>query len=473
MALAQMPIKSSNAFLARSVVQPGWTPPSAEAYRSGFIFATASSAGLAIAVPLGAVRRAKLARVAASSKLAPWPRCVRLHAADGGSPNGSGEQKSSSWGSNPNPSEGKGERGAGSKRAGTAAGAPVSPSLAEQEAEEAREAAGERHIAELEGQLSNHVQAEDYSKAAAVRDELSSSWEDDEQVLVALQQLYDIFADRDAKRMAEIWLQASYVQCIHPKEPWTKGYEDVCGSWRRLFAGRPPREGRFDIDDVQIIVRGATATVFCTERFISSSARSLARGARRGLRNYKATNIFRKAGQQWLLIHRHVSSARDSEETSIDDRKPNINSGPSAAGHTVDLFGPPAPPSPRAAEGKGKLDTRFDDADDSNEENCDNSDGEQKGEFTLTDVAPRGGDNAAKETVRALRRLSQEKRLSTHARTFLMGEMIRSPGDSVPERAYQLLLDGIPEKEREVAWNDFANIVAAEAKRLDRSGHAR
>merc|ERR1719401_466174 len=77
--------------------------------------------------------------------------------------------------------------------------------------------------------------------------------------------------------------------------------------------------------------------------------------------------------------------------------------------------------------------------------------------------------DAARDTVRSLRRLSQEGKLSQQARIQFMSEMIRSPGESMPERARRLLLSDTPNHERVAAWEDFAALIAVEAKRLEGS----
>jgi len=45
--------------------------------------------------------------------------------------------------------------------------------------------------------------------------------------------------------------------------------------------------------------------------------------------------------------------------------------------------------------------------------------------------------------------------------------MLRNPGKSTPERAHELLLEGVSEKEKKAAWDDFAALMVVEAKRLE------
>merc|ERR1711879_882376 len=108
--------------------------------------------------------------------------------------------------------------------------------------------------------------------------------------------------------MKALWLEASFVQCIHPYEKRSLGYTDVCDSWQRLFSMGAARKSTITAEDVRVNVRGATAIVVCLEQVISKALK-------RPLRSMTATNIFRKVGQKWLLVHRHVSSAGDTFAT--------------------------------------------------------------------------------------------------------------------------------------------------------------
>ncbi|CAK0823152.1 unnamed protein product, partial [Prorocentrum cordatum] len=163
----------------------------------------------------------------------------------------------------------------------------------------------EELVEELEGKMHELASKGDYVAAAAVRDELCAAQFDDEvHVLSANAELYSAFSARDIDRIKALWLQASYVQCIHPydQQKPASGYSEVCGSWRRLFDQGRLQRSVVSAENVRVNVRGATATVSCVEQVSS-------RKARRPQNKMLATNVFRKVQGRWLLIHRHVSHA--------------------------------------------------------------------------------------------------------------------------------------------------------------------
>lgn len=366
---------------------------------------------------------------------------------------------------------------------------------------EAPEATTSKLAEELEGRMHELARREDYEAAAAVRDELSNLQVDDEaEVLRANSELYAAFSSRDLKRMEAIWLRAPYVQCIHPYEKRSSGYTDVCESWKRLFEALPKsaaarRSTSVTAEDVRILVRGCTAIVNCVEQVAS-------RLPRRPIRSMSATNIFRKVSRRWYLIHRHVSSEGDSTAGPALLGAEPAGEGSGAMGNwrlqqlyqalAADWPGARIiiqPPGSQRGFG-GEEDDDDDDDDDhfqraigaqldgmqvlgsglGDEEGdgsdvSDDEDGLDDDELYAEEDD--GGAEAARETVRALRRLKKEGHLTQQAKIQLISEMLRNPGESMPERAHELLLAEVPDEERKAAWDDFAAIVAWEAAKLD------
>jgi len=338
---------------------------------------------------------------------------------------------------------------------------------------------------ELEGRMHKLAAAEDYEAAAAVRDELSNLQVDDEaHVLLANAELYAAFSCRNLERMKALWLPASYVQCIHPYEKRASGYTDVCASWQRLFEVASTRRSIITAEDVRVVVRGATATVVCQEQVTSKVLK-------RPLRSMLATNIFRKVGTRWYLVHRHVSSLGDSALGAplLDDQPTALDSPEaSAMAWRFSQFAQMAQTMPGAkiiihpnGNSRGFGDAEDEDFPDhlisaelgaGHSGHEDMSDEESMGseeEDDLEDMLVDDGESAvesARDTVRALRRLRKEGRLTQQAKIQLMSEMLRTPGESMPERAHELLLVGADEDEK-AAWDDFAALVIMEAKRID------
>jgi len=292
-----------------------------------------------------------------------------------------------------------------------------------------------------------------------------------------------------------LWLRAPNVQCIHPFEKRSSGYSEVVSSWARLFEVAKARKSTISADDVRVSVRGSTATVVCLEQVVSKAMK-------RPLRSMLATNIFRKVGSQWLLFHRHVStahnpdSAGDGSTLLLDETERNQSN--------VDLFAKLASiPGAHIVIKQGKPPRGFGDVDEDDEVDevdeemlggaffdseegddfrgipgpsrslsGDNTDSDEDGEdedpeMYLEEVlGSEGPGEDSREAVRALRRLSREGKLSQKAKVQLLGEMIRRPGDSMVERAHQLLLSGAAAEEKQAAWVDFADLVASEARKM-------
>mmetsp|Transcript_107161 Transcript_107161/g.313379 ORF Transcript_107161/g.313379 Transcript_107161/m.313379 type:complete len:483 (-) Transcript_107161:46-1494(-) len=320
-------------------------------------------------------------------------------------------------------------------------------------------------VEELEAKMHRLAGAGKYADAAAVRDELSNAQVDDEaRVLLANTELYEAFSSRDLERMKALWLQDPYVQCIHPYEKQTIGYTDVCNSWQRLFAVASSFKSVIAAENVRVVVRGATATVFCTEQVELKKRKS-------SLISMLATNIFRKVNGKWYLVHRHESVANEGFGGA-----PSLNDQPTArdfaeasdASRQLAQMAQVVSPFARIII-KGAGDRGFGDgeADVDMDEDCDmelDDDDDFDDELVEEDVTVM---DTARDTVRALRRLSMQGLLTPMAKIQLMSEMLRNPGESMPERAHELLLTEVPEDEREAAWDDFAALVAMEAKRID------
>jgi len=343
------------------------------------------------------------------------------------------------------------------------------------------EATPDELVEELESKMHRLARVGKYEDAAAVRDELSNAQVDDEaHVLQANTELYSAFTARDITRMKALWLEASYVQCIHPYEKRALGYTDVCASWQRLFELAQAQKSIISAEDMKVIVRGATATVTCTEQVKSKVLKA-------PLRSMLATNLFRKVNGRWYLVHRHVSAAGDSAlGAPLLDDQPTALDGPEAA-RVARLLSQIAQVSGkfpadsiiiqrgRSNKGFGNIeDEEFPphiiEAAEMEDEDTDDDSMSDNEESDMDDMLAQEEEDAVesvRDTVRALRRLSKQGLLTPKAKIQLMSEMLRNPGESMPERAHELLLVDVPEDEKDAAWDDFAALVIMEAKRIE------
>jgi ketosteroid isomerase-like protein len=111
---------------------------------------------------------------------------------------------------------------------------------------------------------------------------------------------YRAFEALDLAAMERLWAHDASVTCLHPGWPLCAGWSEVRGSWATIFANTSTM--RFEIADERIDVHGPMAWVVCTERI-----RSTGPGGDAMVGAVVATNVFRKEGEMWKLVHHHGS----------------------------------------------------------------------------------------------------------------------------------------------------------------------
>jgi hypothetical protein len=110
---------------------------------------------------------------------------------------------------------------------------------------------------------------------------------DHDAVLFANEAFYRAFADRDYKAMAALWSRAAPVTCLHPGWAALIGRDEVLESWRRILAH--DASPKVVCRRAHAELHGETALVLCYEEIDGQL--------------FAATNIFRREGRHWLMVH--------------------------------------------------------------------------------------------------------------------------------------------------------------------------
>jgi ketosteroid isomerase-like protein len=122
---------------------------------------------------------------------------------------------------------------------------------------------------------------------------------DETAVLEANQRFYAAFQSLDVAKMAGVWLQEDWVQCVHPGWDLLVGWDEVKESWRRIFSNT--RRIQVAVSSVRAHVEGDAAWVACTEHITSAFAQSFDESM------LQATNMFVRREGAWLLVGHHAS----------------------------------------------------------------------------------------------------------------------------------------------------------------------
>lgn len=125
-----------------------------------------------------------------------------------------------------------------------------------------------------------------------------------EAVLFANEAFYRAFADRDLAAMDAVWLSEGSVACIHPGWPALHERGEIMQTWQRIFANpenHPPTEVR----GLRCVMLGDAAFVICYEVF--------------GEGALIATNLFRRVGARWQMVHHQASPTSNLPQASDDE----------------------------------------------------------------------------------------------------------------------------------------------------------
>lgn len=124
---------------------------------------------------------------------------------------------------------------------------------------------------------------------------------DIEAVEQANERFYRALEKADLDAMADVWLHAEWVKCVHPGWDLLIGWERVRASWAAIFGGGTGM--RVAAEEVAVRVEGDFALVSCYEQLAVFLDRTSAPTAVRTT----ATNLFQRVADEWRMIHHHAS----------------------------------------------------------------------------------------------------------------------------------------------------------------------
>jgi ketosteroid isomerase-like protein len=133
---------------------------------------------------------------------------------------------------------------------------------------------------------------------------------DDDAILAANAAYYRAFSGGDFAAMSRIWADDA-VSCVHPGWMPLVGREPVIESYRAILTG--PNRVRIVHRDDTAIVTGDEGRVVCIE--IVEGSALLA-----------ATNVYRRVGGAWHMVHHQASPiALPAEESETPPRGQRLN----------------------------------------------------------------------------------------------------------------------------------------------------
>ncbi|XP_051192100.1 uncharacterized protein [Lolium perenne] len=158
----------------------------------------------------------------------------------------------------------------------------------------------------LRHDLETAIEEEDYAQAARLRDELRHLREDGRSSLLAANaRFYDAFRDGDLAAMHALWAKGEHVYVVHPSAGRIAGYDTVMRSWEMVCDADYEFPLRFDLQDVEVHVRGDLGYVTCLEMVKTRGSGSWGKQI--------ATNVFEKVGGEWRMCIHHASHLDDDE----------------------------------------------------------------------------------------------------------------------------------------------------------------
>jgi len=122
---------------------------------------------------------------------------------------------------------------------------------------------------------------------------------DEEEVLTANRTFYVALRTLDMSLMAQVWLHADWVKCLHPGWDLLVGWEEVRKSWEEIF--RSTDQMMVSISRPLVHVAGDVAWISCLEDVTAAHQNEFDSAL------VEATNIFQRHQDCWLIVHHHTT----------------------------------------------------------------------------------------------------------------------------------------------------------------------
>jgi ketosteroid isomerase-like protein len=113
------------------------------------------------------------------------------------------------------------------------------------------------------------------------------------------QRFYRALSSQSLRAMGKVWLQESWVKCVHPNWELLTGWKRIRKSWATIFRNTEHMEIR--PSEISIRVNGDFAWVSCLENIESYRNANFSRSQAQG------TNLFLRVKGKWYLVHHHAS----------------------------------------------------------------------------------------------------------------------------------------------------------------------
>ncbi len=117
-------------------------------------------------------------------------------------------------------------------------------------------------------------------------------------LLAANEAFYRAFAGADLAAMTDVWTAGPLASCTHPGWPPLTDRDEIVESWRRIFDGQSAIG--VAIAGAVAFAHGEAGYVLCYERI--------------GDAVMAATNIFRREGGRWRLLHHQAGPVAQMPE---------------------------------------------------------------------------------------------------------------------------------------------------------------
>lgn len=121
----------------------------------------------------------------------------------------------------------------------------------------------------------------------------------EERVRSANQRFYAAFESLDMAEMESAWAHDDNVECVQPGGELLLGWDEVRGSWARIFANT--KRVRIALSSIWIRVEGDVGWVACTEHVTTAFTDGFDEAV------IQATNIFVRTDNDWHLVAHHAS----------------------------------------------------------------------------------------------------------------------------------------------------------------------